>query len=256
MEKPAAIQKVKLLFRLAASAPEHESATATAMAQQIIAKFGLVPEEYEVKEVKPLYGDSDDDLLFSTPTEIEWKSILALVVGTKYDCFIIKEENIASTGDRVLKYFVYGDESDVLMTKGLFKFVDAKIDQLISQHCRSMSELYISSFGEGAVNGVRVNIEYETFNMPGLVKTTPKVETEVGSVAIAKIELEKKEAPLKDKTQVGNKEKPIDIIAYFTGESYGRDIHIGALFGDRELPDRLPYILNCADLSKIFDEED
>jgi hypothetical protein len=253
MEKPQAIQKVKLLLKLARSAPEHEAANATSKADDLISRFGLDPKEYDIAEEKPLY--TDDALLYAVPVVVEWMRILALTVGNKYDCFVIQEENVASTGERVYKYFVYGHENDVPMTKELFKFVSSQIEGLIALHCVGKSELYTSSFGEGAVNGIRINIEFESFNLPGMVKA-PEKPMPVSSVAIAKIDPEKKEAPLKEKVEVNNPEKDIDIIGYFTGESYGRGIHINGAPNDKELPISIPKILGSVDYYSLFDDDE
>lgn len=228
MDKEAAIEKVKLLKRLAASPEEHESNNAKVLADKLIERFNLLPEEYEEKEEIQAYND--DDLLFTSPIQEEWSSTLALVISRKYDCLIIEEQNLAGTGETYFKYFVYGNSEDVAICKLLYNFISSKIEESVSENCYGRGDLYISSFKEGLVNGVRINIETEDFHIKGIVKSS---EEEVPKAALVSQEKKNKEdLPIKEKTQVNKKEKPLDLIAFFTGEGCGRKIHIGDKLDD------------------------
>lgn len=243
MNKEAAIVKVKLLIRLSNSPNENEAAAAKNRAEKLIEQFGLLEEEYKEVEEKPVY--SDDDLLFETQDDLDWINILALAVGNKYDCLIIREENVASTGDRVFKYFVYGDSSDTMCTKMLFGFVKKEIDATVSMHCRGRGDLYISSFCEGVVNGVKINIETEDFHIEGM--TVAKSVDEEPKEALVKPEEPKKnkeDIPIKERKNVSKDRKPLDIMAYFEGEGFGRKIHIGKVMEEyRYLMDEEDYLL-------------
>lgn len=230
MEKPAAIEKVKLLMRLAASAPENESANAKRMADNLIEKFGLTLEEYEEKEVKPVY--TDDELLFATQDVSEWAAILALTVANKYDCFVIQEENVSSLGDKEFKYFVYGNDADVICCKMLFAFVKDEIDKAVEKNCKGRGQLYITSYCEGLVNGIRINIETEDFAVEGMVVQKEAEECPKEAMVKTEEKKDKEDIPIKEKVQLNKKEKPLDIIAYFTGEGHGRKIHIGKVLND------------------------
>lgn len=246
------LQKIKLLLALSKSPNENEASNAAAMALKLIEKFGVTDAQLQEIEAsdKPIY--TDDDLLLETPTLADWKNILALVVAKKYDCYAIMEESLSSTGEQSFKYFVYGEPSDVIIAKQLFNYVYGEIDKLIESVCKYRGELFRDSFAEGAVNGARINIEYENFIVNGIVvakeKEVPKED------AIATVE----KAPIKPpaierKTKVSNEEKPLDIIAYFTGEGCGRNIHIGQKVSDKELPARTVDQFTQGDLKKIFD---
>lgn len=236
MEKPVAIEKVRLLLRLAASTPDTpEGVNAKAMADKFIAKFELHPEDYEDKEDVPIY--TDDELLYETKNYEEWKSILALIVSSKYDCLTIQEVNEASTGEKVYKYFVYGDETDVIHTKCLFAFAFKEVQKVIDANCFKRGELFQSSYSEGVVNGIRINIECEDFIMEGIVMQKKDKPAE-NKEAMTKVEEPKeKDIPIKEKAMVNNKERPLDHIAYFYGELAGSQIHIGKAMKDLVLPE-------------------
>lgn len=256
MEKSTAIEKVKLLLRLAASAPENEAANAQEMASKFIDKFGLKPEDYEEKEEVPIY--TDDELLFESLDFQEWRSILALAVGNKYDCLIIQETNTASTGEVVYKYFVYGDPVDVITVKQLYAFVTVEIQKLLDMNCRGRGDLYRTSYAEGVVNGVRINIEFEDFETEAIViQKGDKVESSIkeNKAALATIEDSKeKDIPIKDKVKVNNGEKPLDIIAYFRGEGDGRTIHIGKLNSKKVLPVEVEDYSYLSELANLLKE--
>lgn len=242
------LQKIKLLLNLAKSPEPGEAANAAAMALKLIQKFNVTDEQLQEIESsdKPIY--TDENLLLDTPELADWKNILALVVATKYDCYAIQEENVLSTGERSYKYFVYGEPEDIAIAKQLFNFVYSEINKLVTVKCSNKGQLYIDSFAEGAANGVRANIEFENFAIHSLVKTKEKEDLKAD--AIATVEKSPIKPPaIENKKKATNKEKPLDIMAYFTGEGYGRDIHIGAVQPGKFLPDD---VIDTTDLSKLF----
>lgn len=246
------LQKIKLLLNLAKSPNENEAATAAAMALKLIEKFNITDEQLQDIEAsdKPIY--TDDNLLLETETLADWKNILALVVAKKYDCYAIQEENVLSTGERSFKYFVYGEDEDVTIAKQLFNYVYGEITKLVNNKCFGRGDLFLDSFAEGAVNGVRINIEYENFSVTGIVKAKETVE-EVKKDVLAPIEKAPTKPPaIENKTNVSNKEKPLDIMAYFQGEGFGRDIHIGVKEKNNYLENEDDYIIDASILAKLL----
>ena len=225
----AHLQKIKDLLKLATSSNDNEAATAKFLADKLIAKYEVTPDQLADIEAsdKPIYDD--DDLLLDTEMLADWINILALVVCKKYDCFAIKEDNIASDGPITYRYYVYGDPADVAIAKQLFNFVYDRINKLLAQTCSGRGQLYRDSFAEGAVNGARVNIEYENFSTIGVVKVSEE-KSEVKKDAIeAPQKTPLKPPAIENKVNVSNKEKPLDVYAYFQGMDYGSDIHIGSI---------------------------
>lgn len=243
--------KIKLLLNLSKSPEPGEAANAAAMALKLIEKFNVTDEQLREIESsdKPIY--TDENLLLETPELADWKNILALVVAKKYDCYAIQEENVLTTGEKSFKYYVYGEPEDIIIAKQLFDFVYNEVNKVIALRCTSRGELYRDSFAEGAVNGVRINIEYENFFSPGMViAKEDKVEEKKDS--IANVEKSPVKPPaIEKKTMASNKEKPLDIMAYFIGEGYGRDIHIGEI-SKRTLEDVKLDLIDMPDLAKLL----
>ncbi len=236
------ILKIKYLMRLAKSANENEAANALAMAQKLMEKHGIKEAEVEEKEEKPVY--TDDQLLFQTNSLLEWIDQLTFAVADKYDCYIIKEENTASTGEKIFKYYVYGDDTDAIYVKEVFACLHSQMQAMIDKTIVGRGKLFVDSYCEGLVHGVKVNLMFEDFELKGMVE----VKKEEGP-GLTKVEAEKREPPLKEKQEVktASKEKALDIMAYFRGEGDGRNIHIGE--ADSEY---VPDLMHGIDLSNLF----
>lgn len=233
MDKTSIIEKVRFLLNLASteSTPINEAEAAKNAANKLIEKFQLTEEDYQVVEVKPIY--SDDELLFETKELQDHLAQLALTCAEKFDCFVIQERNVAQDGDTSYRYFIYGDSTDIIRVKALFSFVKKEVDSIISMFTRGRGKLYIDSFAEGVVNGVRINIKQEDFHVEGLVIQSK--EEKISEGAIIPTESPKKEPPpIEEKTDLGSGKdsKPIDAIAFFYGEEKGRAIHIGKIMDD------------------------
>jgi Protein of unknown function (DUF2786) len=228
MDKETAIKKIKLLLKLANDPNNaNEAANAQEKANQLIAEFSLLPEDYEEKIDPPIY--TDDHFLFATVDPLDWQRSIALIATNKFDCYVIEEVNtVIATGENIYRYYTYGHESDMLLSKHLFNFLVEKTNGLVAEYCKGESELYISSYLEGAVNGIRTNVANENYTIHGLVK---QEQPEVAPQAIAKTDAPKKEKPpfsTKEQASVHLKEKPLDIYAYFQGENdAANNIHIG-----------------------------
>lgn len=229
MDKTSIIEKVKKLRALAESSNENEALNARTMAEKLVEKFDLKEEDYVVAEIKPIY--TDDDLLFETKDFQEWKSTLAMVIGNKYDCLVIQELNETSGGNRSFKYFVYGEDVDVIHTKALFAFVIQAAQNLIDDQTQGRGELYISSFAEGLTQGVRLNIETQDFQMDGMILEKRPIQSSPSKEGMIKVEFDalvKKEPPLKERTLLNNnQDKQLDIVAFARGQKAGASICIG-----------------------------
>jgi hypothetical protein len=257
MDKSAIIEKVQFLLNLANAegTPINEAEAAQNAANKLIQKFELTEDDYKIVEVKPIY--TDDELLFETKELKEYLSELALACAEKFDCFVIQELNVSSfDGDTSYKYFVYGDSADIIRTKALFAFVKKEVDAVISIHTRGRGKLYIDSFCDGLIKGAKENIEHEDFHIEGLV--IPSKKEIIPDEAIVPTASKKEAPPIQEKTEVNlpKEGRKIDPIAFWTGEGYGRDIHIGKIIDDLYLDNEDPRILsNIKDqIQKIIDK--
>ncbi len=243
------ILKIKYLMRLAKSANENEAANALSMAQKLMEKHGLSDSDVEEKEEKPVY--TDDQMFHETILPKEWEDVLAVAVADKYECYVIKEKCVTSSGDTSFKYFAYGDETSILYVKAVFNHLHSQMVSVISMNCRSRGDLYVDSYSEGLVSAVQLNIMFEEFKMPGLV--TAKAKEDDSGPALVKAEVVKEKPPIEEKTQTRSdkKEKPLDIMAYFKGEGDGKDIHLDA--DGEHMPRKLTTEM---DLSQLFGGKD
>jgi hypothetical protein len=247
MELQDIVLKIKYLMRLAKSANENEAANALFLAKKLMEKHGLLEADVEEKEEKPIY--TDEQMFHNAVEPKEWEDILAVAVADKYECYVIKEKCVTSSGDMSFKYFAYGDDADIIFVKAVFNHLFSQMVSAISMNCRDRGELYVDSYSEGLVSAVRTNIMFEDFNMPGLVEVKAK-EDDPGP-ALVKTEEVREKPPIEEKTQTrsNKKEKPLDIMAYFKGEGDGRDIHLNddGDYAPNELVDGI-------DLSHLFDD--
>ena len=263
MLREDAINKVKLLLALTKSPNTNEAANAQTLADKLIAKYELQEPEYKSDD-KPSY-DTSDNLLFEEVILTEWRGIVAIACANKYDCSIIREDATATTTidtTTTYRYYVYGDDTDVIQTRLLFQFVASRIDDLMLTYCRGKSNLYEQSFGEGAANGVKDNIAYETFAVEGMVKTEAVEEVQPRESLVKTSDaIAKPEPPIKETKTINTREKPIDIVAYIRGEKLGGNIHIGDYIDDDHLLDDLTMETSLWDrlkgvFARSIDEDD
>jgi hypothetical protein len=239
------LKKIKLLLNLATSSNENEAASARERAQKLIDKFQVSPEELEKLSLDetPIY--TDENLLLEIEDFSDWMATLALIVAKKYDCHAIQERILLTTGATVYKFFIYGEDGDVEIGKMLYSYVFDKINEVINS-TNNDDSLYRSSFGEGAVDGVRNNIQYENFNVNKIVKVAVEDDTVHKVDAIAIADKGPKPPPaIEKRTNLSENEKPINIMAYFKGVKAGESIHLNSS----------EYNVKDLDMLEVFEDE-
>jgi uncharacterized protein DUF2786 len=224
---PKILTKVKYLQRLAASPNENEALAAKTLAQKLIDKHGISEQELSesIRSELPLYDDSD--ILFRTPTIVGWKSLLSLLLSQKYDSYVVQEHQVPSEGPSEYVYFLYGDDEDAPLVKHLFNAFLAKIEELVATNCVGRGERYLSSYQEGAVNGIREVLDYLEFSLPKMVKVKPEIKAE-DKTKMVKTDTEEKIAPpeIESTADVGAQSKVEDPIAYLRGVADGSQIEL------------------------------
>jgi hypothetical protein len=224
---PKILSKIKYLQRLATSSNENEALAAKTLAQKLIDKHGVSEQELNesIRSELPLYDDND--ILFRSPVIVGWKNLLALLLSRKYDCYIIQEEQVPAEGASEWVYFLYGDDEDTPLVKYLYSAFLVKIEELVKTKCVGRGERYISSYSEGAVNGIREVLDYLEFSIPKMVKTKTEIKTE-DKTKIVKTDSEEKIVPPKIEAtaDVGAQSKVDDPIAYLRGVADGAQIEL------------------------------
>lgn len=224
---PTILNKVKLLLRLGESPNPHEADSARKLAEGLIDKHNITPEELEsIKDPKPLYGE--DEKLFATTGIVHWKQKIALAVGNHFECQIIQEELIPGEGERQYHYYVYGDPSDVRKVQYAFRSFVFQVEHLLDLHCLGRGPVYIESYCEGAVDAIKQNIAWYGINIPDKLKQQVKVEVEkaitVGEDALVKAT--EKPKPTDRRVDINAQESVRDIFAYFQGVEGGQNLFL------------------------------
>jgi len=221
------LQKIKLLQRLATSPNKNEADVATAMVEKLIVKYNISTEEMNsIADKLPAYGD--DELLFETSYIVGWMTQLSLAISNKYDCQIV-QETITPVGDGAphYNYFLYGAPEDVEIVKFVWAAFSKKVEEWIVYRCTSRGPIFISSYTEGLVQSIKLNLQFDDLILPKIIKPDAIVKddpTEIKADAIepAKVEREK---PTENRIDVKAGTLIKDIMAYFKGVEDGKDIH-------------------------------
>lgn len=241
---PAILNKVKLLFKLATSPNPHEADSARKLAEGLIEKHGITPEELEgLKDPKPLYGD--DEKIFSTIGIVGWRQQLALAVSKYFGCQVVQEEMVPTEGTRFYNYFAYGDPEDVKQVKFAFSAFASQVEHLIDIQCLGRGPVYIESYCEGTTDAIKQNILLFGIDIPEKKKTPrqPKKQeaTTIPGDALSKPGPERpKPADRRVDVNAGSMVK--DIMAYFKGVEDGKDLFLDdilELAADLEEPKEL-----------------
>lgn len=224
---PAILNKVKLLLKLGESPNPHEAESARRLAEGLIEKHHISPEELEtLQDPTPLYGD--EEKLFISQGIVLWRQRLALAVGNHFECQIVQEELVPKEGERQYHYYVYGDPVDVKKTQYAFRSFAEKIEHLMDVQCLGRGPIYVESYCEGVIDAVKQNILMYGIDIPDNLKQKVKAEVEkaitVSGDGLAKTTPEKPK-PADKSVSVGG-EYVKDIMAYFKGIEDGRDLFL------------------------------
>lgn len=224
---PTILNKVKLLLKLSGSPNPHEADSARKLAEGLIKKHNITPEELEsIKDPKPLYGE--EEKLYSSTGIIGWKRQLALCIGTHFDCQIVQEELVPYEGEHQFDYYVYGDVNDVANTQLSFHTFVKQVEQLVSTRCLLKGPIYIASYCEGIADSIKQNILAHGIELPE--KQQIKSEDNPQAITPKSEELTKikedKPKPAERSVDVNSQSLVQDIGAYFNGIYDGRELFL------------------------------
>jgi hypothetical protein len=230
---PAILNKIKLLLKLSGSPNSFEAESAQRLADGLIEKHGVTPEELEsIKDPKPLY--TEDEKLFVSIGIIGWKQQLALTIGTYFECQIVQEELVPIEGPRPFHYYVYGDVDNVKNVQSSFFDFCTKIDQLVQTRCAGKGEVYLTSYCEGVVCAIKENIFLFGLELPQVNKTMEPANDQVLTTKSEELTKPKDKPPAAEKRVDVNAQSNIqDIQAYFNGMYDGRDLFLKDMLDDK-----------------------
>lgn len=214
------LNKVKLLLGLAKSPNPHEAESARNLAQGLIEKHGVTPEEIEALNPKPLYGD--EEKVYVSLGVVGWMQQLCLCVGSYFECQIVQVELVPNEGPHPFEYYAYGDPESVEAVKSNFNLLLGKVKALLDAKM-GRGDIYRASYAEGVVAAIKENISFYGLEIPKVPQN--KLEVEKPNTKAA-IEPEKKERPKPADRHIDVNGQSViqDIGAYFSGLYDGREI--------------------------------
>ena len=227
MSQELILNKIKLLLNLTKSPNEHEAKNAREMADRLIEKYKIDSEALKnIEEKPPVY--TDDTKLYSTIGIESWRSQLALGVCRKYDCYCVQEEAVPVEGLSQYSYFVVGEQEDTSNAMFVYHTLEKQVEELVLKYCIGRGPVYIHSYTEGVVEGIRSSLDWLDFNLeisrpinkPGSANTL-----NTGNECITKHPGEK-EKPLKETVNISGQSLIKDVMAYFKGVKDGNSLYL------------------------------
>lgn len=224
MEKSDAINKIKLLLKLAdsLSGNSNESDTARLQAEKLKKKFDIQDSDL---------SDGPDPFdskffLYSETEDIEYKRVLAITVSNKFFCSVVQQVTVKGPESFLFEYSLFGEDSDVEAARNYFNELLIKVDNLVRLNCTIYDTFYQRSFAIGVVDSIKERLE--------------DIELSVQKQPIRKIEEIKKDQlapkvetlvkPIKEPTQVSNHSEArgqlINPYAYLLGKDRGESIQL------------------------------
>jgi hypothetical protein len=217
------LTKVKFLFKLGTSPNPHEAASAKKLAEGLIIKYNITEEELRSIEDKPLYGE--DELLFHAFSIVGWMNQLALAIAKHFDCYIVQETLVSALGQTDYNYYVYGGTEEENYVKFVYHTFHKKINYLIDTKCLGRGPIYIDSFAEGCVQGIKENIALEGLDIPIAKVPSRKPVVDQKNINVGASNLvphkEEKKKPHEESVDVNKQSLIKDVMAYFRGIEEG-----------------------------------
>jgi len=162
MNKPEAINKIKLLLKLAESSNQNEADSARLQAEKLKQKFNI--KDQDLSDGPDIFEERF--FLFSMKEDLEYKRALAFTISNKFYCTLIQEVTIVGPAECLYQFFLYGDDSDIASAKTYFVDICAKVDKLIEDTCQCETNVYRHSFGIGVIDIIKQKLETIDFYLP------------------------------------------------------------------------------------------
>lgn len=222
------LNKVKLLLNLSNSSNVNEADNARAMANRLIEKYNITPEELKSLESQP-EKYSSDDLLFHTFKIVNWMQHLAVACAKHFYCYIVQETIKPNSGSEEYNYYVYGEDEDEQAVKFVFSSLFKKIHNLIDTKCIGRGPIYIDSYCEGLVEAIKYNLANDDIEIPEMKQPTRLIQEEKvlnnGPSNLSTVRTEK-EKPEKETVDISHGSLIKDVAAYFKGVADGKNLSL------------------------------
>lgn len=223
------IEKIKKLLDLSKSKNIHEAAAAAKAAEALISKYRISEAELSSSDTESLPVE-DINILYETARVVSWKSSLAIRLAKHYGCAIFNDALLraSKSGQKVSRYRLVGQQSDLDLTRFMFGWLTSEIERLCKYNCRGQGHIVAQSYCEGAVKGVLMQLQ----EAKDLAK---KVAEEAGqSMALIKLDNRESQAlnvlnSLHNLRKSSSKShRHLDSDAFHQGVEHGKSMHIAS----------------------------
>jgi Protein of unknown function (DUF2786) len=226
---PTILNKIKSLQRLSGSPNPHEAESARLLAEKLILKYNVMPEELENLKDDPY---NDEEKLYGTIGLISWRQQLAVVLTKYFDCQIVQVESVPAEGPHHFDYFVYGDLQDTQTVGFVFHALSNQVQQLIDTNCIDRGPIYIDSYSEGVVDAIKQNIWTFGIDLPNNKMPVRVISSDNITIKTEEIIKPQENKVHADKhVDVRSQSMVKDIGAYFQGIVDGKKIALNDVLG-------------------------
>lgn len=212
------LNKIKLLLSLAASENKNEAANAQQLADNLINKHQITPEELDSLTPKEYYNDNSK--LIETREYKQWIPRLVASIAYYLDIYPVQEIYTTNTGEQCWVYYFSGAEQAIQSGKVLFNSLYKDVLNLIEINSLNKEENYIVSYYEGMMDGIKESFIWQKQSelVPVIVsEQSSKVEQEPGLIPTNTIEKQEQFKPKLNTEQIKEESIIIDPVAYFKG---------------------------------------
>jgi hypothetical protein len=226
------IDKIRKLRSLATSSNVNEAASAARAADKLA-------QEHRISEEEIAYADpslaekpvEDTGVLYETARITRWVSDLSVFLAEHYGCVMWNDcrWGESESGRKITRYRLVGRKSDIELTHYMFAFCHSEITRLSALNAHGNGRVYVSSYCEGAVAGIREQLRLQK------EETKKTAEMNGQSMALVRLDERAKEAKvvLHDlhknlgKSKATKTHRQFDGNAYDSGKQAGKSIHLG-----------------------------
>lgn len=227
MSIQSVIEKVQKLLALANSSNPNEAATAAAVANKLIDQYRL--NESDIQDSSNMIVE-DQDPIYTSGRVTRWKSMLVGVLAHHYGV----AHYISATypeGRKISNYKLVGRKSDIEVTRYMFSWLLNECQRLAIQQTKGLGKIFISSYCEGFVTGVSLQLK----------ASRQEATKDASNTAIVQLN-----SRLKDsrafmyqshnlKTSKYKSNNQIDHNAFSAGQKQGQNVHLGQSLGSQRM---------------------
>lgn len=226
----AVIEKVQKLLALSKSANPNEAAAAAAAANRLIDQHRLSESDLSVEqaEVDPMV--EDDGYIYESGKITQWKAMLVRILARHYGVAHYND-NYYPEGRKVSRFRLLGRTSDIQITRYMFTWLMNECQRLADAQAKGLGRVFVSSYCEGFVNGVAIQLN----------ASRKEAQKDATTTAIIKLDARLKESEdfmyathnLKKTKSVSYGQR--NMMAFAAGEQQGKSIHLGQSLGTSKM---------------------